>query len=395
MTSRAAPSRAYLVLWAVFPVLVPFYLMGTPRTAPQLAGDITPPPQLTLKIESGVPQIADYWMATLMLLVFAGIGIFLWRRFVPTVFAFAAFAAYALAVNLVWTVMVREPELPFLRSSLFYLYDLLLFVVVLVLYSCFGRAFLRVTLYAIAASVFLQVLLSPFAVDRMTFRQSLHFNNPNQLGYYAVLAGTVFYLCTLKIRVNPVLQVCVYTAVGYLAVVSLSKAALLALGALFVLVMLNRMAMLLLGGLALGAALLMVKPPPPGLGHNLGYNLERRIETEDADESFAKRGYDRILNHPEYLLFGAGEGANYRFISEHPGEMHSSWGTVLFSYGILGAGLFAYGLWVLVRHVPLRAGLALLPVLLYGSAHQGLRFTLFWVFLGVLCALKEPPKDTA
>lgn len=380
--------KAYLAIWAVFPVLIPFYLMGTERAGPQLAGAALLPNQFPTKMESGVPQIADYWMVLLMVLVFAGPGILLLRRTVPSVLALSCFVFYALVVNTVWSILTNQPDLPFLRSSLFYVYDFLLLVVFLVLYARFGDDLLRVTLYALAASVFLQVLLSAYALDRSTFRQSLYFNNPNQLGYFAVLTGSIFYLGTVKIRINPYFQVLFYVGAGYLAALSLSKAALFGFGLLLLLILGRRASGLLLGAALLGGVVVL------GLGQTTVWeNLERRLESDSTDDSLGKRGYDRIFNHPEYLVFGAGEGAHHRFISDHPGEMHSSWGTMIFCYGVIGAGLFLFGLFRLLRGVPFQAGLALLPIFFYGSAHQGLRFTLFWVFLAFLCCLKKAPES--
>jgi hypothetical protein len=387
MSPPVAPTRAYLALWAVFPVLVPFYLFSTTKTAPQLSGAPGSLHQMTTKVEGGVPQIADYWMTGVMLLVFGGIGIVLSTRFLPVIKAYAWFLAYAFVVNGIWSVWIRDGDWPLLRSALFYSYDFLLFVTFLILYSCFGHELLRVTLYAVAASVALQVVLSPWAIDRTTVRQSLFFNNPNQLGYYALLAATVFYLCSRHVRVGVVVQAGFYVAVALLAALSLSKAAVIAFGLLLVLVFLRRPVMLLLAGVFLCIVFVNVDDLSA-----LADKLERRLDTASSDETLDERGYDRILNHPEYLLFGAGEGAHSRFISNHPGEMHSSWGTLLFSYGVIGTGLFLYGLYLLLRRVELRASLCLVPVFLYGSAHQGLRFTLFWLALAVLGCLATKPE---
>ncbi len=53
-----------------------------------------------------------------------------------------------------------------------------------------------------------------------------------------------------------------------------------------------------------------------------------------SSDSLEGRGYDRIWRYKQNLLFGAGEGADYRF--GRAIEMHSTLGTVLFSYGMPG-----------------------------------------------------------
>ena len=97
------------------------------------------------------------------------------------------------------------------------------------------------------------------------------------------------------------------------------------------------------------------------------------------------RGYDRIWIHPEYLLVGSGEGAYSRFRSELVNsELHSSYGTLFFCYGIVGAGIFTYGLFLICRGARLIMILALVPTFLFSLLQPGLRFTLFWMMLEFL-----------
>ena len=93
-----------------------------------------------------------------------------------------------------------------------------------------------------------------------------------------------------------------------------------------------------------------------------------------ADDLLAGRGYDRIWRYPEHLVVGAGEGAAWRFgTSTNYLELHSTFGTVLFSYGFVGFCLFMVLLWVMLRRAPLAHMLYSLPLWAYGLTHQGLR----------------------
>jgi hypothetical protein len=103
------------------------------------------------------------------------------------------------------------------------------------------------------------------------------------------------------------------------------------------------------------------------------------------------RGYDRILHHGEFLAFGAGEGALYRFQSGETLEMHSSLGTLLFSYGIVGLLLFARMLWLIARGAGAKPLLFLVPALSYSLAHNGLRQTEFWLLIVLVASL--PPRN--
>src|SRR2546422_1043712 len=79
---------------------------------------------------------------------------------------------------------------------------------------------------------------------------------------------------------------------------------------------------------------------PADSGLSLEERVLKRLASQGKEESMEMRGYDRMTNHPQYLLFGAGEGAYYRFQSAWPRELHSSYGTLLFCYGIFGTALF-------------------------------------------------------
>ncbi|MDZ7736197.1 MAG: hypothetical protein U5P41_08920 [Gammaproteobacteria bacterium] len=109
---------------------------------------------------------------------------------------------------------------------------------------------------------------------------------------------------------------------------------------------------------------------------------------------FYARGYTRIIEHPGYLLFGAGEGAYHRFLPKY--EFHSSLGTVLFCYGLPGTIAFTAMLWAIIRRRLLPGAILLMPALVYGLAHQGLRFTMFWVMLACIAVaihLKSQHKE--
>jgi hypothetical protein len=98
------------------------------------------------------------------------------------------------------------------------------------------------------------------------------------------------------------------------------------------------------------------------------------------------RGYDRIWNHPWHLAFGAGEGAYGRFRSGYLGEMHSSVGTLLFSYGIAGCLLLIFFLILVIKQNKFTEYFILIPLLIYSLTHMGLRFSYFWIVIAFLAA---------
>jgi hypothetical protein len=352
----------------VYLILVPFYLLGkTPA-----AGRQHP--------EGGVPQLADYFMVALMGLVLGTVPARLARPAVHVVGAFACFVCYAALVNFAWAASLEDLSL--LKSSLFYAYDCALFMTCLVLYAAFKDRFLKATVYAVGASVVLQALISPLATRPTSDRQAVFFNDENQLGYYCVLAATILVLGARRFAIGLRYQLPWYVAVAYLAVISQCRAALAGLAVLAVVAVLGRPVRLVLALAALAAIYVIVITPPPPLAKS-----EERLISLGEYDTPATRGYDRILNYPEHLLFGAGEGAYERFRSElYASEIHSGPGTLLFCYGLVGVGLFACGLGLIVKGDP-AAALWLLPAFVHGVAHQGLRFTFFWTMLGFVCCV--------
>jgi hypothetical protein len=366
MSSLTPLPKAILGMWSLYPLLVPFYLMGK-----------TPIPGRE-KVEGGVPQLADYYLVALMALVFAAAPFRLRRAVVPVVLVFACFVGYTVFINLAWGTILEDLSL--LKNSLFYGYDLLLFVTCLTLYSAFGEEFLKVTVYAVGASVVLQAVLSPLAPGQANSRQALFFNNENQLGYFCILAATMFVLGARQFRIRLCYQLPVYASVVYLTLLSQSRSALLALGVLAVLELLDRpLRLLLVIGGVLGIWFVITLTPPI-LGKS-----EERLVVQGGYDTAAARGYDRIANYAEYTLFGAGEGAYHRFRSDlYDSELHSSYGTLLFCYGIVGTVLFTLGLIFTCKSTP-RYALYLIPAFVHGFVHQGLRFAFFWAMLGFLC----------
>ncbi len=364
---------ALLRLWSLYPVLLPFYFMG--RT-------MNPG---THKFESGVPQVADYFFAAFMVLALFRLPFRLPRATLPVVTALAGFVGYVGVVNFAWAGYLEDASL--LKNTLFYVYDCLLLLTCLLLYREYQDEFLKVTVYAVAASVLLQAVLSPLAIDRSQSRQALFFNDENQLGYYCVLAATIFALGSRRVAIPAAFRALFYLAVGYLALLSQCRGGLLALGVLTVVALLGKPFRLLLAGGGLAAAAVVLTMQPSVIG-----KAEERLVTAGEYDSAETRGYDRIANYPEHLVLGAGEGAYQRFRSAlFASEIHSSYGTLLFCYGIIGTLLFSAALFWLIR-ADVRSALFLIPAFAYGTAHQGIRAAFFWAMLAVLTCIALCPS---
>jgi hypothetical protein len=138
------------------------------------------------------------------------------------------------------------------------------------------------------------------------------------------------------------------------------------------------------------------------LDADLWENRIESVQSSTTDDYLTDRGIERMFEHPEYMFVGAGEGSFLRF---HPRklEIHSSAATLLFSYGIVGTGLFLVFLHLLSVTAGPRLTLLMIPVLSYSLFHQGMRARPFWLLLavalglGVLNAIEliKTPKEPA
>jgi hypothetical protein len=367
--SHTATWRRYahpaLIAWAVYLFLVPFYVF-----------------------KSGLPQPGDMFVVLLVPIALRGWNGKLPPSILTPMRALLWFTLWVVVVDYAWAFILGNFGLfgtdTFILFPLYYIYNAMLFLVGLILYRQHGDVFLRITLYMVYGTVLVQVAAS--FVYQPGARGSLFFNNPNQLGYFALLAACMIVLLHWRLRLKLWFSSMALASCGYLAAVSASRAAIAGVAILLMMLLFaNPRVIIALSVVAL--ALVFLGGPIA----DAVKTAEDRVRNRRSHVGFMEeRGYDRIVEYKEYLLFGAGEGGLSRFADtpQQHKEIHSSIGTVVFSYGVIGAYLFFVFVWRLVRGARLRLWMVLLPPLFYAVAHQGLRFTMMWVLLAVFLALK-------
>ncbi len=356
-----------LAIWALYILFLPIYIFSSGLPQP---GDI-----LILLL---VPAALMRWSGRLA------------RTSSRPLRALAAFLAWAVFLNYAWMIILGKfgffGKDTFLLVPVFYLYNALILLSVLVLHQRYGDRFLWLTLNLVLITVVSQVLLS-FVVGGGSHRQTVMFNNPNQLGLYALLSANILAFGSRRMGFGTIKSSLGLLCCLYLALLSASKAALAGSAVLFaVCVLSNPRTIILVAFLLLG---LLSFPNP--LTENMERSRSRAAEKQEIG-FLDSRGYDRIWNHKEYWVMGAGEGGLSRFadtsvIGDH--ELHSSAGTLFFCYGLVGVTLFASFLLRIIEGTSLRNALLLSPALAYSLAHQGLRFTLFWILIGLFIGLKK------
>jgi hypothetical protein len=336
----------------------------------------------------GMPQPADLLMAFLIAVLATG---FIIKPPVHSdvVFVGVLFVGYAALVNLFWFTQYNASGI--LLTAVYYSYDFAAMMVVASLIRAYRERFVTLCQGAIIGAIVFEILML-FALPPSLFRATGTFNNPNQLGYWGLLMGC----CWLVLREGQRLTVTdflVLCGAGYLTANSLSKAAMVSFVLLLLMALLSQRVtraanMLFLSAAIIGTPIVLLDSSTIEQLQSVG--IVDRVGTRlsdvggQGDDSLGGRGYDRIWRYSQHLVFGAGEGAVWRFGGQHVKELHSTLGTVLFSYGLIGFFLF-FGLLVMVfRRAPLACMLYSLPIWAYGLTHQGLRDTMLWVFLGMV-----------
>jgi hypothetical protein len=309
-----------------------------------------------------------------------------------TVWAILFFLA-TVAVNLSFALM-RE-DLSYLPAVFFMVFNAATFLFTLGIYYTEPRSFTRATGNAIATSLALQAALSIILGRVSQSRAHLFFNNPNQLGYFALIGTTLLVVCARRVPLARGAKPVGMTAGLYLAALSLSKAALIGYTILALLEW-SQLTRRVKARWVLAAAVAVIALTVSGAMNRwlILSNVSARLQSVgvSSDDNLTARGYGRMVNYPQYLAFGAGDGEPSRWVLGQAKELHSSWGTILFAYGVLGFTLFVGLLVATARTTESTTFLYLFPLFFYGLTHQGLREPLFWVTLAMVLLSAESIK---
>jgi len=344
---------------------------------------------------SGTMQVCDlFFAASVVYLVFVK-GRFAFTKYVVSTIKNLTFLVLYLAVvNGVWYFITTDQAL--LKKMLFYVFNLIAFCVCCIVASEVGLDKLK---RAIAKGCCLSAIITAAGIviyRGLRARNTGFFNNPNQLGYYALIIFTMLMLWPEAFSTFE--KVTVALGSVWATFSSGSKAAIIGM-AIMVLVHIvicrekvsaKKLAIqivLLLTFLAFVYYFLYGESRIITSNSTLSYVRQRilNMATEN-DSSFGRgRGYNRVFEMGNHVLWGMGEGAYDRFQTLKGYEVHSTYASILVSYGIIGALLFLACLMKMIvipgkvkRNLCCLSGIAL-----YSLTHNGIRNTLLWILLAV------------
>jgi hypothetical protein len=362
--------------WAFYILLAPIYIFG-----------------------SGLPQPADYIIALIAPLS-AILYLFNQKIIFNRVFScLCLVAALFFSINIINFYYYRDSL--FLYGGVYYVFNALVFSATVILFKSNPEKMVSIGRKIILITIFYQIF-HIFLIEGDVTRQEGTFNNPNQLGYWSLLS-TCYLLILHYGRRMPWIDMAAILLCTYFITESLSRAALISHVFLMLTFMIGPYSTHISKVFLIFVVLLFSLFQVVFL-NNDAFVIEKleivtrvtdRLESIQTEDGVVEeRGYERLLNFPQYILYGSGEGANWRFNSKtnpkHQGaELHSGLASILMSYGAFGFILFATFVYTIFQRVPLLLWLSLVAVMGYGITHQHIRFTGFWVYLGILYSVSR------
>ena len=341
--------------WAAYIILFPFYLLP-----------------------SGGGQLSDVFGVLLIFFslkqIFNNINNI---RFIKVLFLFLF---YTFIVNLTWVILIQELSL--LKSSVNYLYTFLLMNAVLIFFKSNNSR--KFTFKIILFSLFLQLICYFLSTKTWGYRKVIFFNNPNQLALWGVTTLVMVNVLAKKIDVKRIELI--NLLITFFIMISASKIAIFCgivfWGYWFVLkkkTLFDKIAVFIL-------IIVSLYNVPKIMKLQLVDNVFQRIQTDDlSDDTLEGRGFDRLWNHKEFLLFGAGEGENKRFNSQFDGELHSTLMSVLFSYGVIGFLFYiAHIRFVFMEDVKKEDIMLMFLLFTFSLVHMTLRIPFFWIAIAII-----------
>lgn len=360
---------------------------------------------------SGTMQISD---GIFVLSFFAWIIQNKWRIIIDKKdYYFIGFVGCVFLINGIYLLIYSNQE--FLINSVYYLYNLMVILVVRDFMS--NRAFLKALILACIFNLLVQfaILLldkGRFLAER--FRYMGTFNDPNQFSFSMLTSLMMFYLLAsyFKDQESSSMKAVLFGAflIVFLFIFQSSSAGML-LGILsfsalmafiilysentpslvvmrfFVILMVFAVVVFLLASGGIGSS------PIQGESFMVARLNEKlkAIENEGIAAMFDNRGIDKAFIEYEYLFFGAGEGFYERF-PDSPYEIHATFISILFCYGIIPFLIISRWIWVNLKNT----SKTLIPIYLalliesFTLVHQ--RQPVFWMLI-LLGSLEFKNRD--
>jgi len=324
------------------------------------------------------------------------------------------FIIWASIVNLSYYIIVKEIRLLEIFLNMIYIF-LLLMVYTKICIEIFNKKNYYLMYISIILSIICVFSFKGY-YEWEGVRSSLSFNNPNQLGLFAltILAITIFLMqykkeYNIQNKIYAILDAIFIVIAHYLAFLAISRAALAAFIILDLCLLKNMLSKELFVPLSLsllmGGMLLVIINPT---------FIIDRIEERGSDRFTTDAVKDRIkisIQNPLKdlknwkIIYGTGQIPAGKIWSDkkiiYSGtknyqEVHNMFGNVLWGYGIIG--LILYGAWIIKTILEVKLITNTLHVwgalILYSMSGVLFRSRMFWLIIGIMMAMWNIKLET-
>ncbi|GHU76955.1 hypothetical protein AGMMS49992_23580 [Clostridia bacterium] len=308
-----------------------------------------------------------------------------------------ALVSYIVAINVFFYSTTGNNNFSLIRRSIYYIFNYFAFIYSNRLLSIYKTKLTQYTFYATAVSILIQLGSYQFGGGFNSKRAIANFNNPNQLGYYSLVASTIIIIAYYRtintdMKYKRLALLLSLLSTTYLSFCSLSKAAIVAqlflvgivIGKGLMHINLTKLVLIIIVALFMIYAGMSAGTYQKVSETKLYISVIHRLQDigKSDDDSIEGRGYDRIIDYPNYIYCGAGEGEFIRFGRSM--EIHSTIANMLFSYGIIGSALFYSFLLRCIKYSKCKDLYIIIAFLIYGIAHNGTRNIMMWVAFSFL-----------
>ena len=326
---------------------------------------------------------------------------------------FYIFLVLAIMINAFYHKVVPDPR--FLFSSLYLVY---MGVVVYSYDSGINKGLIDKIRYILYGNLIIQFLIYSSGLGRLYYelweegatRYMGTFTDPNQFGFYIFIVLLFAYL-TKHEKMDTYLFPITSVMGIFLIIQSKSLAAFLGLAVLYTLVFLrfigkkfrvNKVILCVMLILTTAGVVYYFIPTSDFRIENVEYTTVNRIRykiyniiyADGIKDILRERAAEKIINYPEYFIYGAGEGNYERYYPEPVNEIHSSFINLFFSYGLIPFAILMG--WFKKRLKGLNAVslVCFITILIESMFLVNYRQALFWVLWITLFYLNEPKQNT-
>ena len=301
------------------------------------------------------------------------------------------FVAYAICINFAWYLIVLDSS--YMMSTIYWVFNLLFFLLMMNLNQVQINFFHEKLLFLIPFSYVIEIIIWASNLGRYDFEPRYNglFNDPNQMAFWVLSTCAIY----LYISGSGFKKIIVYFLALFLILLTMSRSAsigflMVTLGFIFSQKGdLNKRIFVFVGTLVFFGSLSYFLY---SLGAFDSIALRFIDGLDQRDSQVEGRGLFSFLDYPQYLIFGAGQGA-YWLYNSTGNEIHSTWLGILFYYGIIGISLFFIFLYQIFKKLSLSNKMIFLGPMLYGFTTYSARTLIFWFLLAAFLIFSNNNKE--